>query len=713
MLNDGRDRDDEAPEQMSDDDLLKILRQEEQAAVLFQTSTLQEHRVKSFEYYNREPYGDEQEGSSQVVTSEFADTVESIMPSLMRIFAGSDQAVDFIPQAPGQEKFAREASAYIPHVLMRENDGFRVLHDFLKDALMYRTGGATIDLDDKIETKAVPVEGITADAVNIMVAEADSRGEELALDLVDDGTGMLSGTATITRKRKRVVIDGIAPEDILFSPRARDIDDASYVGFRKQVRASDLVEMGMSHEDVEELRSDYVVTIEENQRQSGAIAVQNQRTDDDDSERPLWLVVCFVKADYNGDGVSEMLRVVYAHAGATPSKLVEVAEWEGDASVTIGTPILMPHNIVGMSIFDQVRDLQLISSVLTRGMLDNLYMVNRPRPVISDQVNLDSLIDWVPGSPVRLKAGARPQDGHVSWLTVPDVGPSTLASLEYLNTVRENRTGVVRNNQGLSADTLNKTAAGMGMLMNAAQTRQELIARVFAETSVKRLYRLIYRAVKKAAQGPVQWWTGQAFQEVDPTQWPDDLDLIVNVGAGTRDQALQGLTMVTAAQEKLITLQGGHANGPYVTPENIANTAQRLAEALGFRSTTTFFQPPEKVAQAVAQQAQQPPQPDPAMAKVQAEMAAKQAQQQADAQLAQQKAQAEMALAREKAAAEIDIIRQKAAIEAQIKREAAQLDAQLKREELQLEADLKAMALTADHVRQANSTQIQEQEVST
>jgi hypothetical protein len=40
-----------------------------------------------------------------------------------------------------------------------------------------------------------------------------------------------------------------------------------------------------------------------------------ERGDVGDSERPLWLVVAYVRADEDGDGVSELLRVVYAHAG--------------------------------------------------------------------------------------------------------------------------------------------------------------------------------------------------------------------------------------------------------------------------------------------------------------------------------------------------------------------------------------------------------------
>ena len=49
-------------------------------------------------------------------------------------------------------------------------------------------------------------------------------------------------------------------------------------------------------------------------------------------------------------------------------------------------------------------------------------------------------------------------------------------------------------------------------------------------------------------------------------------------------------------QEKLIALQGGQADGPYVTPENIANAAQKVTETLGFKKPGIFFQPPEQVA---------------------------------------------------------------------------------------------------------------------
>ena len=700
----------EAEGSLSDSDLMTILRKEENAASNYQWSALSQTREDALNYYDREPYGDEQDGASQVVTSEFADVIESIMPGLMRVFTSTDDVAEFTPGAPGEEQWAKEASEYVPFVFMRQNDGFRILYWMIKDALMYRLGAVTVDLEDYTEKRRVPVQGLPQDAIDLVVAQAAEEGAELAMELEQDpapsvavdrvtglplppsappalspAEGSFSGTITITRRRKRVVADNIAPEDILFTPTARDQDKASFLGFRKRVTASDLVEMGLSPDEVDALVSDRDLSPEDTQRNDSATVGEAERSDIGDSERPLWLVVAYVRADNDGDGVSELLRVVYAHAGGTAGRIVERVEWDGLASIALASPILMSHTIVGRSLFDQTQDLQEIGSVLTRGLLDNLYITNRPRPVISDQVNLDSLIDWMPGSPIRLKPGARPGDNHVAWLQVPNVSGGVLASLEYLATVRENRTGIVRNNQGLDADSLNKTASGMNMLMSAAQQRQELIARVLAETAIKRLYRLVYRAIKRACAGPVKYWSGKQFATCDPSRWPDEMELSVNVGLGTgsKDQAIGHLALIGTLQEKLIALQGGQADGPYVMPENIANAAQKVTETLGFKTPGLFFQPPDRVAAAVPPMAEPqpaPPQPNPDVALAMAQI-----------EIAKQSAAADAEIKRLKAEADIEIAQWKARQWAEIERYKAGLKAQLDEHELQHKTALRGL----------------------
>lgn len=667
---------------LTNDDLIALLRKEEEAASGYQDAALSAVREEALAYYDRQPYGDEQEGASSIVTSEFADVVESLMPGLMRVFTGSDDLAKFAPLAPGQEKWAKEASEYVPHVLMRQNDGFRVISALLKDALMYRLSGATVDLEDVEDKRSVPVHNLTQDAIDLIVAEAEAQGAELAMELAPDPFGpTLTGTITVTHKRKRVVVDSIAPEDIRFSPAARDEDKASYLGFIKRVTSSDLVKLGLTQEEIDDLSADRDLSGEAAQRNEGVLddaeRAGSLSNGESDSERPLWLVVAYIRADDDGDGVSELLRVVYAHGGGTAGRIVERVEWSGPASIALATPILMPHTLVGRSLFDQTQDLQQLGSVLTRGLLDNLYIVNRPRPVISDQVNLDSLIDWVPGSPIRLKPGARPGDNHVAWLQVPNVSAAVLSALEHLATVRENRTGVSRYNQGLDAESLNKTLGGLDRIMSAASQRQDLIARTFAETAIKRLYRLIYRAIKRAATGPVAYWprTGGGFASCDPSQWPDDMDLSVDVvGIANREQAIGHLALVGTLQEKLIALQGGKADGPFVTAENIANGAQKLTETLGYKTPGLFFQPADRVMEAsavAAPPASQPP-TTPELVAAQAQIEIMREAAAADLQIKREKAQADIAIAEFKARQWAEIERFKVGLKASLQADAGQ-----------------------------------------
>jgi hypothetical protein len=207
----------------------------------------------------------------------------------------------------------------------------------------------------------VPVQGLTRDAVDLIVAEAQHQGAELAMELAPDpaspealqgmpphredvpaeasagsGGGTFSGTITVTHKRKRVVVESIAPEDILFSPAARDEDKASFLGFTKRVTSSDLVKLGLTPDEIDDLSSDRDLSAEAAQRNEGVLD-ETERTGEDDSERPLWLVVAYIRVDDDGDGVSELLRVVYAHgggpaSGATAGRIIERVEWSGPAS---------------------------------------------------------------------------------------------------------------------------------------------------------------------------------------------------------------------------------------------------------------------------------------------------------------------------------------------------------------------------------------------
>ena len=65
--------------------------------------------------------------------------------------------------------------------------------------------------------------------------------------------------------------------------------------------------------------------------------------------------------------------------------------------------------------------------------------------------------------------------------------------LEYLDTVKENRTGITKYNQGLDSNSLNKTATGISIITQQSNQRLELIARIFAETGMTELFRFLIK----------------------------------------------------------------------------------------------------------------------------------------------------------------------------------------------------------------------------
>ena len=375
--------------------------------------------------------------------------------------------------------------------------------------------------------------------------------------------------------------------------------------------------------------------------------------------REVWITECYVKADWDGDGIAERRKVTVAGSGP---EILDNEPWDGPVPFISVTPILMPHRFFGLSIADLVMDLQLIKSTILRQILDNLYLSNTGRHIISDQVNLDDMLTSRPGGIVRLKNGAMPGQGHILPLDTPLVASQAFPMLEYIDGVRENRTGVTRYNQGLDADTLNKTATGINQIMSAAQQRIELIARVFAETGVKDLFRKILELVNRNQNAPRIIRLRNRWVPMDPREWSTQMDVSINVGLGTgnKDQMLLHLQNLLSIQVQAIRMQGG-IDGPLVTLENVYNTLAKLVENAGLKSADPYFTAPGARPAMPA-----PPQPAPATSPDPAVVAVQQQAQVAAARLAfdRQRAAADLALDRAKLAADIALKRDALALRA-------------------------------------------------
>lgn len=112
------------------------------ALAAIEASKLTSERSDAMDYYLGDMSKDMpvEEGRSQAVSTDVADTVEGLMPQLMDIFAGSDEVVRFEPVGPEDEEAAQQETDYMNHVFMQNNPGFMVLYSFIKDALLSKVG---------------------------------------------------------------------------------------------------------------------------------------------------------------------------------------------------------------------------------------------------------------------------------------------------------------------------------------------------------------------------------------------------------------------------------------------------------------------------------------------------------------------------------------------------------------------------------------------
>ena len=120
--------------------IAQVVTREVEKANSWQDTELADQQADSLKHYFGEPYGNEQEGFSQVVTRDVMQAVEGIMPELMKIFTSGDNYVQFDPQGPEDIELAEQETDYINYIFTRRTDGFSVLYNWFKDALLMKNG---------------------------------------------------------------------------------------------------------------------------------------------------------------------------------------------------------------------------------------------------------------------------------------------------------------------------------------------------------------------------------------------------------------------------------------------------------------------------------------------------------------------------------------------------------------------------------------------
>jgi len=700
---------------MEQNELKSILQSEIDDAIGFIESETVEQRKQALEAYLRQPYGNEVEGKSQIVTGEVAEAIDGALPSLVRIFTGSDNIVVFEPQGPRDEASAKQATDYCNWVFNRDNEGVAILHDWFKDALMQKNGIVKAYWEDKEDITKERYFDLSDDELAMLmsdetmeIVEQDTTEfpifDPMGQPVIDPmGMPVMGATHNVVVQQKKksgkVTIENVPPEEFLISKKARTIADSPFVAHRQMLTRSTLVAMGFNKKQVEGLQmGDALAYTPERVARYAAGEQPYQTQTDDPAMQEIEVFECYVKTDLDGKGIAALVQVFYASneilEDAKGKEMVEEVDYVPFHSIC---PIPIPHKFFGNSLADRTVDLQLIKTTITRQMLDNLYLTNNARVVaIEGQVNIDDLLTSTAGGVIRAKS-----PNAVQQLVVQNVASQAFPMLQYLDTIQSKRTGVSDASQGLDPSVLqNVTAAAVASMQQAGAGKIELMARIFAETGVKSLFQGILHLLCKYQDKARMVRMRGEFVEFDPRTWANQYDVSINVGlgAGNRQEQMAMLSMVLAKQEQLIA-QYGPAN-PYVSPAQYRGTLGRMVEIAGFKDSAEFYKAitPEQdqaLSNPPPQQQQMPPEVQALMARTQAEIQANQAKAQADMQMQQQQMQIDMEMAQQKAALEMQLLREKEGAKLQLEREKQQAYFALKQQEFEAEAQLKAMKIGA------------------
>ena len=550
-------------------------------------------RKEALRFYrgdNLVEYGDSNDGLSTVVSRDTMEAIESMMPSLVKSFVAGDDVVRFDPTGPEDEEGAAQATDYVNYVFGTHNNAFRVVHDAMKDGLLYRLGIAKTVMEE-VEGEPETYKGLSAEEL----AALQAMGREIVGNIEQDGDTFKVTVRGEVKKRYRVHV--VAPDEFLYEERLPSLDRATFLAHRKQVTLGELVDMGIDRKVAEGLSSGKPSDEEQDDRFRGEDEAEFKS---DDLARPIWVDECYIRCDYENVGALAWRKVLLGGAGSK----VLLNEEADDHPYSVWTPIPTPHKLAGLSIHDLTKDIQTNKTAVQRELNNAMYLANRPmrEAVQSQMVNADDLLNPVVGGVVWTK-----QIGSVA--NLPSGGDAAFGAsfqaIEYYDTVREARTGVTRYNQGMDTNSLNKTATGMSIIASASQQRQELVARQFAEF-MKDIFRKLLRLVSQHGdKREVIRLRGQ-WVEVDPTDWKTGYDMSVQVGLGTnnKDQLIGHLMQLIELDRGIIQLQGG-VDGPLVTAANVYEKLKRLAEAMELKGVEKYYTDPASVEQP------EQPQPDP------------------------------------------------------------------------------------------------------
>ena len=586
----------EEPQELSWEDIESEVRAELDAAIKFQKEVIAPSRMENWDRYYGRPLGNEIKGRSQYMSRDMLETIEWILPNLIHLFTAADfkfkvkifseyqgQDMTLTPLQLGQ---AIMKQIYTDLSTDEEAGLFTVFYTWFKDALVSGSAFTKLFWEDDFTleefTSIVDEMGLDELAATPEITIKQSR-------LLP--TGQIEVQGEFERISKDQLVCANVPHwEFVFEEHTKSINDDTGKGIVTVVTVDYLrrINKALSTEEepyffnlevVEGLGTDYtsIHNVDDEMKRYYDWEVLNDYVGAEAKgpKKRVQFTEWHTRLDINNDGFLEDIKVFVANG--------VMVRWEINPVNFIPfsklSPIIDCYHFQGIAYADLIIELQNLKTVLMRKMLDNFDLTNSGRWFVKPGVDLDvkRFLENIPGDVFR----ADPE--KVSNMAPRGFDRSNLSLLEYVETIKENRTGSTRYNQGTDAGTLNQTAHGVQTIMTASLKRIELIGRLFAEGGLKDFFKKAILLYQDNLKAPFVVEVDGTDVQISPEMIQGRIEILTDMG--TEAQAGQ------AESQRLLQLSAVlmDLNSKYpgiITPEKARSLAAKFTSTMGYEATT-------------------------------------------------------------------------------------------------------------------------------
>ena len=575
-----------------------------------QYSDIKQNNIDAFDFYYGVNYMKDVEGRSKVYTSDLADTVEWVLPALMKIFASGDDVTALQPRKQEYAKQVENHNELVNYQLKVKNNWFIILNDWFKDALLLKRGAVKRQWYVHKDEDEKEFEGATEEELVKYASEKDVKAIKVKKENIvspaappqfDPQTGQEVPGAPEVKSYDGIIeyefedeyplVEAVPSEEYGFPVDTRDIENCSF--FYHRVKYDEWAFKNRFGEKAfnkaKELKDSFLDITDD-------LSVDQERFVDIngvaikfffDINQNKWLVYeCYFP---NPDNGKPWVRAICGN-----QLLEDKRNKYKMPPFRLLTPIKLSHRIIGVSMYDLLKDLQKIRTSLLRQMLDTGYQNLNGRWVI-DPTRIsfeDFLKSNRPGGVIRTKDGNPADEKSIREIQGKGLPSFSFELYETISKEKDYHTGVPRSFQGVNTQVLNKTMRGQNQQVQQAQQRIEMMARLFAEMGIAPLVSDIVdmnsRFMKKeTALKVVNDWIVVTPEDVNAKA-----DVIINVGLGTGNKDI-----VIGQMQQLIGiyLQLQSSGFNVAGSEQVHNAMKELVKAMGYRNVDDYVANPKSL----------------------------------------------------------------------------------------------------------------------